>query len=114
MLRLGLFLGLAIATKWNAAYASLFIGLDRAGSRRTRLSRTRGATWRDEGVQAHLFWVPAGLVVLPALVYSGGVRAVLLTGHDVGQFIELQHQIFYYHTHLHATHAYQSRWWSGR
>jgi dolichyl-phosphate-mannose--protein O-mannosyl transferase len=110
LVRLGLLLGLAIATKWNAAYASLFIGLVVLGRGR-RVFLESGRDWRDKGVQAHLRWVPAGLVVLPALVYLAAYGPFFWTGHDVGQFMELQHQIFYYHTHLHATHDYQSRWW---
>jgi dolichyl-phosphate-mannose--protein O-mannosyl transferase len=110
LLRLGLFLGLAIATKWNAAYASLFIGLVVLG-RGVLLYVKSGRSLRDHGVLAHLFWVPVGLIVLPALVYVAAYVPFFLTGHDVGQFVELQHQIFRYHTHLQATHTYQSRWW---
>src|SRR5262249_30997946 len=33
------------------------------------------------------------------------------TGHTFPQFIELQRQIYAYHTGLKATHAYQSHWW---
>ena len=95
VLRLGLFLGLAIATKWNAAYPAFFIGLIVFG----------------RGVRAHLLWVTAGLVVLPALVYLAAYGPFFLTGHDLGQFVEIQRQIFRYHTQLHATHAYESRWW---
>jgi dolichyl-phosphate-mannose--protein O-mannosyl transferase len=110
LLLLGLFLGLGIATKWNAAYAALFIGLVVLG-RGGRIFFSSGRNWRDKGVQAHLLWIPASLVVLPALVYIAAYGPFFWTGHDLGQFVELQHQIFYYHTHLHATHAYQSRWW---
>ena len=110
LLRLGLFLGLAIATKWNAAYASLFIGLVVLW-RSARVYVKAGRNLRDDGVRAHLLWVPAGMVVLPALVYLAAYVPFFLTGHDLGQFVELQRQIFRYHTHLQATHTYQSRWW---
>jgi dolichyl-phosphate-mannose--protein O-mannosyl transferase len=110
LLRLGLFLGLAIATKWNAGYASLFVGLVVLG-RGTRIYLQSGGSLRDKGVRAHLLWVPAGLGALPAAVYLAAYVPFFLTGHDLGQFVELQHQIFHYHTHLTATHAYQSRWW---
>lgn len=110
LLRLGLFLGLAIATKWNAAYASLFIGLVVLG-RGVLLYLRSGRSLRDDGVRAHLLWVPVGLVALPALVYLAAYVPFFVTGHDVGQFVELQHQILRYHTHLQATHTYQSRWW---
>ena len=95
LLRLGLLLGLAIATKWNAVYPALFMGLVVFG----------------RGVRAHPLFIPAGLILLPALVYLAAYGPFFLTGHDFGQFVELQHQILRYHTHLLATHAYQSRWW---
>lgn len=110
LLRLGLFLGLAIATKWNAAYPSFFIGLVVLG-RGARVYLKAGGNLRDRGVRAHLLFVPLGMVLLPALVYLAAYGPFFWTGHDIGQFIELQHQIFHYHTHLQATHAYQSRWW---
>jgi dolichyl-phosphate-mannose--protein O-mannosyl transferase len=110
LLRLGLFLGLAIATKWNAAYPALFIGLLVLGRGFVVYLRS-GRSLSDPGVRAHLAWVPAGLVALPALVYVAAYVPFFLTGHDVGQFLETQRQIFRYHTQLQATHTYQSRWW---
>jgi dolichyl-phosphate-mannose--protein O-mannosyl transferase len=110
LLRLGLFLGLAIATKWNAAYASLFIGLVVLW-RSARVYVKAGRNLRDDGVRAHLVWVPVGMAVLPAFVYIAAYVPFFLTGHDLGQFVELQRQIFRYHTQLQATHTYQSRWW---
>jgi dolichyl-phosphate-mannose--protein O-mannosyl transferase len=110
LLRLGLFLGLALATKWNAAYASLLIGLVVLG-RGAHVYLKSGRNVGDDGVRAHLLWVPVGMILLPALTYLAAYVPFFWTGHDLGQFVELQHQIFYYHTHLQATHAYQSRWW---
>lgn len=110
LLRLGLFLGLGIATKWNAAYASLCIGLVVLG-RGFMVYAKSGRSLRNDGVRAHLLWVPLGLAVLPALVYIAAYGPFLLTGHTFRQFLEAQRQIFQYHTHLQATHAYQSRWW---
>jgi dolichyl-phosphate-mannose--protein O-mannosyl transferase len=110
LLRLGLFLGLAIATKWNAAYASLLIGLVVLW-RSARVYLDSAGNLRDEGVRAHLVWVPLGIAVLPALVYVAAYGPFFYTGHDFGQFVEIQRQIFRYHTHLEATHTYQSRWW---
>jgi len=110
LLRIGLFLGLAIATKWNAAYAAFFIGLVVLG-RGVRHYLKSGRNVHDGGVRAHLIWMPVSLLALPALVYVAAYLPFFLTGHGVGQFVELQRQIFRYHTHLQATHTYQSRWW---
>jgi dolichyl-phosphate-mannose--protein O-mannosyl transferase len=110
LLRVGLFLGLAVATKWNAAYASALIGLTAIGRGVLLAIRSRGSL-SDAGVRAHLLWVPLALVALPACVYFAAYLPFFLTGHDLTQFVELQKQIFHYHTHLEATHPYQSRWW---
>lgn len=110
LLRLGLFLGLGIATKWNAAYASLFVGLVVLG-RCAKVYVDSGLNLRNNGVRAHLLWAPLAIVALPVAVYFAAYGPFFLTGHDFGQFVELQRQIFRYHTHLQATHTYQSRWW---
>jgi dolichyl-phosphate-mannose-protein mannosyltransferase len=101
---IGLLLGLAIATKWNAAYASLMIGL-------AALVRL---VWRSRPIArlvADLAWLAFGLVIVPALTYFLAYVPFLLTGHSLAQLVELQKQIFYYHSHLKATHPYQSSWW---
>jgi dolichyl-phosphate-mannose--protein O-mannosyl transferase len=100
----GLFLGLAIATKWNAAYASLLIGLASVGRIAWR-SRPAARLLLDLG------WVALGLLVIPAAVYGLAYVPFLLTGHSLAQLVELQRQIFVYHSRLTATHAYQSSWW---
>lgn len=103
LLLTGASLGLAIATKWNAAYPALFIGLvvlavtlrrAEPGARLRALSR-----------------VVALLGLLPALVYLASYLPFFMAGNGIGQWIELQHQIYHYHTTLRATHTYQSRWW---
>jgi dolichyl-phosphate-mannose-protein mannosyltransferase len=115
LLGTGLFVGLALATKWNAAYPAALIGLV-AVCRLVDLRRpsravppvgsTASGTLREQ-----LVWMTVGLVVLPVLVYLVAYIPFFATGHDWGQFVELQRQIFHYHTTLKATHGYQSHWW---
>ena len=108
LIGIGLCLGLALATKWNAAYPAALIGL-------VALCRTvelwRGRATASEALREHLLWVPVGLVLLPVAVYLVSYIPFFLTGHDWPQFVELQRQIYHYHTSLKATHAYQSHWW---
>jgi dolichyl-phosphate-mannose--protein O-mannosyl transferase len=101
----GLFLGLAIATKWNAAYPAAVIGLVAAAKGATLLRA--GTT----GGRQHLLWVLVGLMAVPVAVYLAVHIPFFLTGHTWSQFVELQRQIYYYHTTLDATHPYQSEWW---
>jgi dolichyl-phosphate-mannose-protein mannosyltransferase len=105
----GLCLGLALATKWNAAYPAALIGLV-ATCRTVELWRGR-STKTPGALGQHLLWVPVGLVLVPAAVYLTAYLPFFLSGHDWSQFVELQRQIYHYHTSLKATHGYQSHWW---
>jgi dolichyl-phosphate-mannose-protein mannosyltransferase len=117
LLLTGLCLGLAIATKWNAAYPAALIGLVVMCRtlelwRRARGGGSSAGRQMDRaGLRQHLLWVPLGLVVVPAAVYLAAYIPFFLTGHDWPQFVELQRQIYSYHTSLKATHGYQSQWW---
>jgi dolichyl-phosphate-mannose--protein O-mannosyl transferase len=116
LLLTGVCLGLAIATKWNAAYPAALIGLVAVCRALDlwRLGRVGSSAGRQEdraGLRQHLLWVPLGLVVVPAAVYLAAYIPFFLTGHDWPQFVELQRQIYSYHTSLKATHGYQSQWW---
>jgi dolichyl-phosphate-mannose--protein O-mannosyl transferase len=114
LLRTGALLGLAIATKWNAAYPAAFIGLVTLirAALLWRASRTPGALPATAaGLRAHLVWIPLALGALPVAVYLAAYIPFFWTGHDLSKFVELQKQTLYYHTHLTATHNYQSRWW---
>lgn len=115
LLGTGLLLGLALATKWNAAYPSALVGL--AALCRTVELWHRSGVGGPEGappakaLREHLLCVPLALVLLPALVYVGAYIPFFMAGHDWSRFLELQWQIYHYHTSLTATHGYQSHWW---
>ncbi|HEY8598284.1 MAG TPA: phospholipid carrier-dependent glycosyltransferase [Thermomicrobiales bacterium] len=164
LLWLGLFMGLGIATKWNAVYPSALLGVFAAwrafclfpfNARRTIASLVaalfaiavvfvpalrsgaglklslliaaviawqlymlyasstgqQGPKGAGEGFVQHLLWVPLGLIVLPLALYLASYVPFFLAGHTVDQLIELQRQMYYYHSHLKATHAYQSTWY---
>jgi dolichyl-phosphate-mannose-protein mannosyltransferase len=116
LLGTGLFLGLALATKWNAAYPAALIGLVTLcrAVELWRRARVGSPPDRDEakaGIRQHLLWVPVGLVALPVVVYLAAYIPFFLAGHDWSRFVELQRRIYSYHTGLKATHGYQSQWW---
>jgi dolichyl-phosphate-mannose--protein O-mannosyl transferase len=110
----GLTLGLALATKWNAAYVSLSCGLVAVGRAivlaRAALTRPVDASARA-ALRSHVVWIPIGLGLLPAVVYLASYVPFFAAGHDFGAWIELQKQICQYHMRLEATHTYQSSWW---
>ena len=116
LVALGLSLGLAIATKWNAGYAAAIIGL--VVMLRTTYLLAKFLTTKDEARQTslagfvqHLIWVPLGMAVVPAAVYMITYIPFFRAGFGWDLFRELQWQMYNYHSTLKATHAYQSAWW---
>ena len=108
----GIFIGLGIATKWNAVYASVVLGgVAVARAVATALAARRGAPHAREGVRAHLVGLAVGLGFFPIVIYFAAYVPFFVTGHTLPQWVELQRQIYWYHSHLKATHAYQSQWW---
>lgn len=85
-------LGIALSTKWTAVYIIPFycIILLRFGP----LKKT------------------AYFITLLPIIYLLSYLPFFLTGHNFNQFIETFKQGWWYHTHLSATHAYASPWWS--
>jgi dolichyl-phosphate-mannose-protein mannosyltransferase len=108
----GMFLGLSLATKWSAAYPAALIGcVVLWRSLAPGPVETPGSlAWRRRAA-GDLAWVVVGLGVVPAGVYLAAHIPFFAAGHTFAEFVELQRQIYYYHTHLHETHKYQSRWW---
>lgn len=105
LLRTGLFLGLGIATKWNAAYLAFFCGL-------AVLAHGVRVAVRSPEVRGKVaLGILAGVGLLPVLVYLAAYIPFFSTGHTGAQWLELQKQIFMYHTRLTATHPWSSRWW---
>lgn len=92
--------GLSLASKWSALYGILplaSIYLHHLLSRRVASLRT--------------FLAPLRLLAISLLVYLVTYIPFLLAGHTLQELIELHRQMWYYHTHLSATHDYQSLPW---
>ncbi len=98
---MGIFLGLSLASKWTAIFAifpllALFILKEKKIYERLKF----------------LFF----LLVIPAGIYLGSYIPFFLGHHvppqtnysNLQTFVELQKQMWWYHTNLHATHPYQS------
>jgi len=53
------------------------------------------------------------LVVLPVALYVASYTVYFVKGHHtLGQWWELQHQMWWFNEHLHATHTYMSKAWT--
>ncbi|OGE30848.1 hypothetical protein A2631_04135 [Candidatus Daviesbacteria bacterium RIFCSPHIGHO2_01_FULL_44_29] len=58
------------------------------------------------------FWKIIYFLIFPISVYLFSYLPFFWLGHTFDQFLELQRQMWYYHTHLKASHDYASPWWS--
>ncbi|MDO8638695.1 MAG: phospholipid carrier-dependent glycosyltransferase, partial [Candidatus Daviesbacteria bacterium] len=85
-------LGLALSSKWAAVYAYIiFIPL----------------LLKDKQYLKIPFFI-----VVPPVIYLTSYLPFFLLGHSFSIFIQLQQQMWWYHTGLKATHGYASPWWS--
>lgn len=126
-----IFLGLALASKWTAIYLAMMFfilflkdilkdrslknlklviakrenhslkAMDKTESSRVARDNTDFSPWR---------LIP--FIFIPPVIYLISYIPFFRLGHTPNQFIELQKQIWWYHTHLKAHHDYSSPWWS--
>ncbi len=93
----GAFLGLGIAVKWNAAFASVLIG-GVVLYRLVRLwpaGRGRGADPAARtGLRQHLVWVPIALMLIPLAEYVIVHIPFFLEGYGLSDFVDLQRARF--------------------
>ena len=94
-------IGIALACKWSALYALPLLALIHLlwvrPSDRWRIGRLCG--------------LGCAYAVAVPVMYLGSYLPFFQTGHDWDQFVELQRQMWYYHTKLEATHPYSSKAW---
>jgi dolichyl-phosphate-mannose--protein O-mannosyl transferase len=101
--RAGIFFGLALASKWSALYGIIplaIIYLEQSIS-----------TIHDLRSTIKFVFAPIRLLAISIIIYLLSFVPFLQAGHTTEQLVELHRQMWYYHTHLVATHAYQSVPW---
>ena len=87
-----IFIGLALSSKWAAIYAYLvFIPIL---------------------IQSKQYRSIIYFIIFPPIIYLISYLPFFLLGHTPTQLAQLHQQMWWYHTHLKATHAYSSPWWS--
>lgn len=92
--------GLALASKWSALYGVIPLGF-------IYLHQNNFPHWNLKSILYHLLTTIRYLLI-SVFVYVLTFTPFILAGHSWDQWIELHRQMWYYHTHLVATHAYQS------
>jgi dolichyl-phosphate-mannose--protein O-mannosyl transferase len=108
---LGLFLGLALSTRWTSLWAAGFLGLVLLVVRGRRILQPR-----EIGLTVLAF------VVLPVVLYVVSYGPLMMQWHSRGEFDTVtgglerlwreQKNVWNYHAHLNATHPYFSKWWT--
>lgn len=88
--------GLALASKWSAVYGILPLALIYLHQNKLSLSSALSSL---------------RLVLIALSIYLLTFAPFILLGHTWAQWWELHRQMWYYHTNLVATHAYQSAPW---
>lgn len=97
VIRLAFVLGLLVAVKWTGLYAIAVFG-----------------SWL--GLQnikniKRLIILGLAFCIIP-LIYVLSYAPYFYLGGTWANFMELQNQMWWYNTHLNATHTYQSLWWT--
>ena len=100
----GAALGLALATKWSAIYSLFFLGVW-AFVREVKF--TRG----EKSLRG--LWVFLGVfALLPPLEYLMAHAQFFAMGYSLSDWLNLQSDMWHYHTTLQAHHNWASPWWS--
>jgi dolichyl-phosphate-mannose--protein O-mannosyl transferase len=92
--------GLSLASKWSALYGVIPLAF-------IYLSQNNPRFWTLKLGIRHLFFA-IKLLLIAIAIYILSFTPFILAGHTWDQWWELHRQMWYYHTHLVATHGYQS------
>jgi len=101
MLAAGLFIGLALSTRWTSLWAAGYLGLVLLAVRRLRLIKPR-----------ELSLTLLAFAVLPVGIYVLSYWPWMAQGHALKELLPLQKAIWRYHADLRATHPYFSKWYT--
>jgi dolichyl-phosphate-mannose--protein O-mannosyl transferase len=95
--------GLALGSKWSALYGLLPLAF-------LYLHQHPLKQWNLRQTLIHIF-TALRYLLLALCIYVLTFTPFILVGHTWEQWWELHRQMWYYHTHLVATHGYQSSPW---
>lgn len=101
----GIFLGLSLSSKWTALY-----GIGILGFWYLVILMMESKDKMMAAIEAVLKGF-AFFVAVPLIIYLIVYIPFFTSGHDFSKFVELQKQMWWYHTGLRATHPYQSQFW---
>jgi len=99
----GLAFGLSLSSKWTAIYLLPVLGLCRLINFLKQKKRKWFVFLKHDILLFVLYFM-----LLPLGIYFFSYLPFFLSNHSLSQWWELQHQMWWYHTRLSATHTYQS------
>ena len=100
---------LLISSKWSGALTISVAFLAIVGVWAQRFLPGKPLFGNPRGFTLDL--VLAGAAFLCATVYVVTYAPFFALGHNLADLLALQNQMWYYHSHLNATHPYSSGWW---
>jgi predicted membrane-bound dolichyl-phosphate-mannose-protein mannosyltransferase len=104
----GVFGGLGLASKWIGLYALVGIALLFFWD---AFARGASSIWRVAGgAGASTVLIGFLYLVVPAAIYIASYIPYFRLGHNFGDFLSLQKQMYVYHATLKATHPFSSPW----
>ena len=104
----GVFGGLSLASKWIGLYALVGIALlffwDAFARGAWSIWRVAGSAYTSTALIASLY------LAIPGAIYVASYQPYFSLGHNFGDFLALQKQMYVYHATLKATHPFSSPW----
>lgn len=101
-----IFFGLAISSKWSAIYYLGMVVIIMFYHYIKDFKHNKIYNFLNNLLKFSYF------IFIPLLIYLASYIPYFLQNYNWNQFVELHRQMYYYHTHLKATHDYASPWWS--
>ncbi|MBV9440100.1 MAG: phospholipid carrier-dependent glycosyltransferase [Candidatus Eremiobacteraeota bacterium] len=101
--------GLLTASKWNGAFDFVVIALVVCGVWLQRFIPLRALYGNPRGFTLDV--IAAAIAFAAATAYWVAYIPFFLLGHGLADMLALQQQMYYYHSHVVATHPYSSVWW---
>lgn len=109
----GMFCGFSISVKWSGVYATEFLAA--VGFALMYYTEIYSKEQSTDSYLGKLFRVIATIllafIVSPLIVYIMTYIPYFMYGHGLGDFIDIQQGMYWYHKSITQSHPYQSPWW---
>ncbi|MGD0475727.1 MAG: phospholipid carrier-dependent glycosyltransferase [Candidatus Velthaea sp.] len=101
--------GLLAASKWNGLFDFFVVWILTALVAGQRWLRRPALFGNPFGIALDV--AIASMVIIGGAIYIASYIPHFLMGHNLVDVVSLQHEMYWYHSTLSATHPYASKWW---